>query len=32
MTGALTPIVTLTDAASVATDLNTGNIFACYSW
>jgi hypothetical protein len=27
MTGALTPIVTLTDAASVATDLNTGNVF-----
>ena len=24
---ALTPIVTLTDAASVATDLNTGNVF-----
>ena len=27
MTGALTPIVTLTDAACVASDLNTGNIF-----
>ena len=27
MTGALTPIVTLTDANSVATDLNTGNVF-----
>ena len=27
MTCALTPIVTLTDAASVATDLNTGNVF-----
>ncbi len=27
MTGAFTPIVTLTDAASVATDLNTGNVF-----
>ena len=27
MTGALTPIITLTDAASVATDLNTGNVF-----
>ena len=27
MTGALTPIVTLTDAASVVTDLNTGNVF-----
>tara|TARA_R100000654_G_scaffold12062_1_gene26232 strand:- start:429 stop:1358 length:930 start_codon:yes stop_codon:yes gene_type:complete len=26
-TGAFTPIVTLTDAASVATDLNTGNVF-----
>ena len=27
MTGALTPIITLTDAASVVTDLNTGNVF-----
>ena len=27
MTGAFTPIVTLTDAASVATDLATGNVF-----
>ena len=27
MTGALTPIITLTDAACIASDLNTGNIF-----